>query len=130
MNLLKNKYSSLLLFLLFVGVLVAITVWSKYDIAKHEKYTIGYVYDIDGGTATASPSLVYKYYVTGKEYHSTSPFYENKKLYLNHFYRVRYSSENPSSSEILLDSVVSDTILIKKAGFSLPKKKKNRFQEF
>lgn len=125
----KNKYYSLLLFFLFVGVLVAITVWYKYDIAKHEKYTIGYVSDIDGGTGTASPSLVYKYYVTGKEYHSTSPFYGNKKLYLNRFYKIRYSSKNPSSSEILLDSVVSDTILIKKAGFSLLKKKKNRFQE-
>ncbi|MDO6810978.1 hypothetical protein Q4603_20320 [Zobellia galactanivorans] len=129
MNLLKKKYFSLLLFLLFAGVLVAITVWSKYDIAQHEKYTIGYVYDIDGGTATASPSLVYKYFVTGKEYHSTSSFSKNKELYLNHFYRVRYSFKNPGSGEILLNQPITDTIKIKKAGFSLPQKKRNQFQE-
>ncbi|WP_298503598.1 hypothetical protein [uncultured Maribacter sp.] len=103
---------------------------SKIEIDQNEERTIGLVYDIDGGTATASPSLVYKYIVSGKEYHSTSSFSGNKKMYLNHFYEVRYSSKSPDLSEILLDSIVSDIVMIKKAGLTLPEKKKKKRNQF
>ncbi len=118
------------MFLLFVSFLLLISFLTKNDINKNEKTTIGFVYDIDGGTATASPSLIYKYSVDGKIYESTTSFSGNELMFLNHFYKVRYSFKHPSRSEIVLDSLVSDTIQIKKAGLIIPKRemKKDQFQ--
>lgn len=89
--------------------------------------SVAQITGFDGGHATSGPSILYIYKV-GPEKFNGSRYIEDTSNHQYDFYVVRYSSSEPSWSEILLNRPVTDTIAIKAAGFSLPKKKTNQFQ--
>ncbi|MGJ8737146.1 hypothetical protein [Zobellia laminariae] len=126
-----NKQKVVVVITVCLGLLILMLCY-KYktkSISKNGIRTIGRVTGFDGGHKTSGPSIMYTYNVNNKKYKG-GKYIEDVSIHKSSFYVVQYSSEKPSWSEILLNQPVTDTIKIKKAGFSLPKKKKNRFQEF
>ncbi|MDT7828476.1 hypothetical protein RQM65_07365 [Pricia sp. S334] len=122
----------------YVGIGVVITVlvlfytfyeYRKWDIERNSHQTIAQVNGYLRGTKTG-PSLKYFYRDNDSKYDG-SIYIESEKYpaYKNRFFIVNYSAENPSWSEILLSRPVTDTPAIKAAGFRLPKKKTNQFQQ-
>ncbi|WP_170863203.1 hypothetical protein [Pseudozobellia thermophila] len=125
----NKKYIPFLIVVFFLIAAQAYVSYKRHTINKQFEIVVGKVSGVQN-LIKSSPSLFYNYYVGGKLYSSSKKIEGSFSKYKNRFYPVKYSLENPSWSEILLDQPVTDTIEIKKAGFSLPKKKKNRFQEF
>lgn len=129
MNINKNQYIGIIL---VIGMLLILYSFYKYrnsNIRENGVQTIGLVNGYLRGTKTG-PSLKYVYKVDKDKYEGStyigSSEYSN---YKNRFYQVQYSSENPGWSELLLNRPVTDTIAIIEAGFSIPRRKGNQFQE-
>lgn len=129
MKLSRGQQLGIISVLAFFLLLFAYDVYKKSAIDANRESTIGLVYDLDGGHATTSPSLIFKYYVKKKQFTGTTSFDGSFNNYENRFFQVEYSSENLSWSQILLNHPVTDTVAIKAAGFTLPKKERNQFQE-
>ncbi|CAM3511539.1 hypothetical protein [Zobellia roscoffensis] len=125
----NKKYIPILIVVLFLIAAQGYVSYKKHTINKQFKIVVGKVSGVQK-LIKSSPSLFYDYYVGGKLYSGSKKFEGSFSKYKNRFYSVKYSKENSGWSEILLEQPVTDTIIIKKAGFSLPKKKKNRFQEY
>ncbi|SHK03446.1 hypothetical protein [Pseudozobellia thermophila] len=118
--------------LLFVGIsaviIICITQYIKSSVKNNSEYTIGYVFDSMNGPSSG-PAIYYYYYVDGKKYDNSDYINSDYDVRVGEFYWVKYSSEHPNWAEIQQNLQVIDSDKIKKAGFSLPQKKRNQFQE-
>ncbi|WP_289064239.1 hypothetical protein [uncultured Zobellia sp.] len=114
--------------LLFVGisavVTICITQYIKSSLKHNSEYTIGYVFDSMNGPSSG-PAIFYYYYVDGEKYDNSDFVNSNYDVRVGEFYWVKYSSEHPSLAEIQQNFQVIDSDKIRKAGFPLPKEKRN-----
>lgn len=124
----KSQKWGILIVLSVLLVYYLFSLYQKKDIDNNRVRTVGQIYGLDGGQATTSPNLRYRYYIKEKRYTGIASFDGDYRNYENNFYQIDYSAENPNWSEILLTRPITDTVAIKAAGFSLPKSKKNQFQ--
>lgn len=126
-----KKQKIIVLVILCLGLIILVYLYQKKtnSISKNGIKTVARVTGFDGGHATSGPSILYVYNV-GNERFKGSKYIDDVSNHQFSFYVVQYSSITPSWSEILLSQPVTDTVAIKTAGFSLPKKKTNRFQQY
>lgn len=125
----RNQYIGICLALVVLIVTYLVFEFRKNNIENNPIKTIGFVNGYLRG-AKSGPALLYVYNIGSVEYQGST--YINSDEYSKHrnrFYIIRYSSKNPSWSELLLDEPVTDTTAIKAAGFTIPRKKRNQFQE-
>lgn len=59
------------------------------------------------------------YFVNDEKYVSENQMGFQKKGSVGDYYKIIYSSKNPKNVEIFLDERITDTFLIKKAGFDI-----------
>ena len=125
-----NKQKVVVVITVCLGLLILMLLYrfKTKSISENGIRTIARVTGFDGGHKTSGPAILYTYHVNGKRYKG-GKYIEDVSIHKFSFYAVQYSSERPSWSEILLDQPITDTVEIKKAGFSLPKKKRNQFRE-
>ena len=124
----NKKYYPIILLVIFLVVAQGYVIYKRSLIEQDFNTTIARVTGKQK-LLKSSPSLFYEYYVDSEIYTGSFKFDGTFSEYENNYYHVKYSSENSSWSEILLNRPVTDTNAIKAAGFDLPKEKINQFQE-
>jgi len=125
----KGQKVGLLIIILILASFYVFTEYIKKEVENSSSYSVAMVFRYFRGTSTG-PIFEYKYYVGDTLYQGGQTVNnEDFSNYENRFFKVKYSKENPSWSEILLNQRITDSTLIKASGFSIPKKKVNRFQE-
>ena len=126
----KGQKVGLLISVLLLLAMYLFTEYKKKEVENSSSYSVAMIYRYFRGTSTG-PMFEYKYYVKDQLYQGgIGVDNEDFSKYKNRFFKVKYSKENPSWSQILLNERIYDTIAIKAAGFSIPTKKRNQFQEY
>lgn len=126
MTLISGKGKGIVLVVIITVLLIGYDECRKKTLNSIDSYGIAKILGKREGKG--SKYGVYIYYVDKKKFEGRFDIHYFSKNSFK-FYKVKYAEKKPSWSEILLDQPVTDTIEIRKAGFSLPQKKRNQFQE-
>ena len=85
------------------------------SINKYGEYTIGRVYKIAKNRSVKH--VHYYFYYNSKRYDRVDNFNGTGEEYLNNFYRVKFSSQEPNYSIIYLNAQITDTAKIREVGY-------------
>ncbi len=66
-----------------------------------------------------SDCIEYVYIINNHKYKNCETPHYNKNYKMKKFYKVVYQKSNPKISELFLNEEITDTMLIKKAGFKI-----------
>ncbi|WP_289064225.1 hypothetical protein [uncultured Zobellia sp.] len=67
----------------------------------------------------SSKFVFFEFYIDGRRVLGTSPIVAVDDSLVNKYFKVKYSSKKINESKLLLNHPITDTVAIKKAGFSL-----------
>lgn len=113
---LKDKIIGLIGLLVFVALLYVSSqsaIKKEISVENHKYETIGKVFRIDIRRSFTDACYYYNY--NGSRYESFQSIKESGDNYINRFYKINLSTENPSYSKIFLDQEVTDSTEIIKA---------------
>ena len=110
MNKRTVKTVGISLLLLLIGLVVLKYYFSTELLKKRSRITIGHIYDYKV-LIRSGYDLYFIYNVKGKNYKGDYIVYKNPKVFIDKRYFVEFSPSNPKNCKILLDKLVSDTMM-------------------
>lgn len=109
----KEKIVYIISIIVIIGfiVLAIMAQHEKSEIKRHERFTIGITISIIP-TARSGPKVYYKYYVNNKIFNGDTHFSRGEILIVpDGRYFVRFSSNSPEYSEMLINEPVPGNIV-------------------
>ncbi|SHK02845.1 hypothetical protein [Pseudozobellia thermophila] len=91
-----------------------------YHFKFYSTYTIGKCTSIEHQNASTYADFIF--FVEGRQYDGSTKLKEVNSIWVNKYFKVRYSSKNPEINEILLDEMITDPKAVEAAGFKLKSK--------
>ena len=116
---LKFELKNWAIFVLFIAVSYGISIhlYRYYHFKNYTSYTVGKVISIE--YQNVSTYVDYKFYINNKEYIGSTKTSEVNEYWVDKYFKVKYSHEDPRMNEILLKKWEGDTLAIRAAGFNL-----------
>jgi hypothetical protein len=112
-------------------IILSYIIYSKgkryYNYHNYKSFGVAEIVKIDG--QNTNTFAIYEFFINSQKYDGAIELgIKDNFAVLNRYFKVQYSSKNPEINDILLNKPIYDTLLIKKAGFVIKKKKEKRNQ--
>ena len=117
MSFFNSKKPAIILLITAVTYGVGLHLRRYYHFNKYTKLAIAKCTSIEN--QNVSTYADYTFYVDGKKYDGSTKLSEVNKFWINKYFKVKYSSEDPEINDILIDEMITDAEAVKAAGFKL-----------
>ncbi|RKS42749.1 hypothetical protein BC962_3036 [Gillisia mitskevichiae] len=119
MNLKNQNRNVIIGFLLIVLIFILIQFYYEKSNKAQNKTTVGKVFkQVEKIGVTPGTVIDYYFYVDGNKTKGNTKIFKDFRLQTkNKFFTVKYESDNPKNSSILLNQQIINESLIRKAGF-------------